>query len=73
MRRGDIGPFGVATLTFVVLIQVLALGEAVLHGLGTAGDRDRVRRRSAGGDLGVHPRASPPPGPTGSGRPSPAR
>ena len=35
MRRGDIGPFGAATVTFVVLIQVFALGGAVLHGLGT--------------------------------------
>jgi len=36
MRRGDVGPFGVVTVVLVLLLQVLALGEAVGHGLGTA-------------------------------------
>lgn len=36
MRRGDVGPFGVVTLVLVLILQVLGLSEAVLHGLGTA-------------------------------------
>ena len=36
MRHGDIGPFGVVTLVLVLILQVLALSEAALHGLGTA-------------------------------------
>jgi adenosylcobinamide-GDP ribazoletransferase len=35
MRRGDVGPFGVVTLVLVLVLQVLGLSEAVLHGLGT--------------------------------------
>jgi adenosylcobinamide-GDP ribazoletransferase len=35
MRRGDVGPFGVATVALVLLIQVLALGSAVLQGYGS--------------------------------------
>lgn len=37
MRVGDIGPFGVVTLVLVLLVQVLALGEAVVEGHGTQG------------------------------------
>ena len=35
MRAGDIGPFGVVTVVLVLLVQVTALSDAVLHGLGT--------------------------------------
>jgi adenosylcobinamide-GDP ribazoletransferase len=35
MRSGDVGPFGVVTVALVLLVQVSALSDAVLHGLGT--------------------------------------
>jgi len=35
MRTGDIGPFGMTTIALVLLVQVVALSDAVLHGLGT--------------------------------------
>lgn len=37
MRRGDVGPFGVVTLTITLLLQVLALGVLVGAGLGAHG------------------------------------
>ncbi len=35
MRAGNVGPFGVVTVALVLLVQVTALSDAVLHGLGT--------------------------------------
>jgi adenosylcobinamide-GDP ribazoletransferase len=35
MRAGDVGPFGVAAVALVVIIQITALSDAVSHGLGT--------------------------------------
>jgi adenosylcobinamide-GDP ribazoletransferase len=35
MRAGDVGPFGVVTVVLVLLVQVTALSDAVVHGLGT--------------------------------------
>lgn len=35
MKRSDIGPFGVMTLIFVLLVQVTALWEAACAGAGT--------------------------------------
>jgi len=35
MRRSDVGPFGVATLVLVVLVEVAALDVALLRGRGT--------------------------------------
>jgi adenosylcobinamide-GDP ribazoletransferase len=35
MRAGDVGPFGVAAVALVLLVEVTALSDAVLHGLGT--------------------------------------
>lgn len=37
MRRGDVGPFGVVTLLLVLLVQVAALAQLVVTGLGGAG------------------------------------
>jgi adenosylcobinamide-GDP ribazoletransferase len=37
MKRGDVGPFGVATLVLVLLVQALSLGALVANGVGPAG------------------------------------
>ncbi|HSE10474.1 MAG TPA: adenosylcobinamide-GDP ribazoletransferase [Nocardioidaceae bacterium] len=37
MRRGDIGPFGVITLVLVLLVQVGALAEILVRGIGFTG------------------------------------
>ncbi len=37
MRRGDVGPFGVATVVLVLLVQVAALQTLVARGQGAAG------------------------------------
>lgn len=37
MRKGDVGPFGVATLVLVLLVQVAALGHLTAAGTGAPG------------------------------------
>ncbi|HSX69189.1 adenosylcobinamide-GDP ribazoletransferase [Nocardioides sp.] len=37
MKKSDIGPFGVATLVVVLLLQVVALGDLIASGRGFAG------------------------------------
>lgn len=37
MRKGDVGPFGVATLVLVLLVQVAALGHLTAAGAGAPG------------------------------------